>query len=300
VTIMMRDAFVDTTTELLAEQPRTALVLADISASLFDPAAERHPDRVLNVGIREQLMLGVAGGLALTGLRPIVHSYAPFLVERAYEQIKLDLDHQGVSAVLVGIGASYDRPESGRTHLSPADVALIDTLDDWTVHVPGHADEVPALLRAAVDSDGPAYLRLSTQANDRPHGTDGALTVVRDAGPGAPLLVAVGPVLDAALAAVADLGVTVAYTHRPRPFDVAGLRALAGSEVILVEPYLAGTSARVVGDALADRPHRLLALGVGRRDLRRYGSADDHTRWHGLDAAGLRRSVGDFLTPAQG
>ncbi|MFI0792184.1 transketolase family protein [Micromonospora rubida] len=291
----MRDAFVDTTTALLAEQPRTALVLADISAASFAPAAGRHPDRVLNVGIREQLMVGVAGGLALTGLRPIVHSYAPFLVERAYEQIKLDLDHQGVSAVLVGIGASYDRAAAGQTHWSPADVALIDTLAGWTVHVPGHAGEVPALLRAAVAGDGPAYLRLSTLGNDRPRGTDGSLAVVRDAGPGAPLLVAVGPALDAAVAAVADLGVTVAYTHRPRPFDAAGLRALAGAEVILVEPYLAGTSARLVGDALADRPHRLLSLGVGREELRRYGSAADHTRWRGLDAEGLRRSVSAFL-----
>lgn len=96
----MRDTFVDTTTALLADDPRTALVLADISAGLFVPAADRHPDRVLNVGIREQLMVGVAGGLALTGLRPIVHTYAPFLVERAYEQLKLDLDHQNASAVL--------------------------------------------------------------------------------------------------------------------------------------------------------------------------------------------------------
>ncbi|MGK5737830.1 transketolase family protein [Micromonospora sp. URMC 103] len=294
----MRQTFVDTTTALLADDPRTALVLADISAAAFEPAAARHPDRVLNVGIREQLMLGVAGGLALTGLRPIVHSYAPFLVERAYEQIKLDLDHQGVSAVLVSVGASYDRAAAGRTHLAPADVSLIDTLHDWTVHVPGHPDEVPALLRDAVAGDGPAYVRLSTLHNDRPLGGDGTLAVVRDAGPGAPLLVAVGPVRDAALAAVADLPVSVAYTHRPRPFDVAGLRALAGSEVILVEPYLAGTSSRVVSAALADRPHRLLALGVGRRDLRRYGSPEDHTRWHGLDAAGLRRSVTRFLEPA--
>ncbi|MDM4721815.1 transketolase [Micromonospora sp. WMMA1363] len=294
----MRDCFIDTTTSLLAEDPRSALVLADISAAQFAAAAAHHPDRVLNVGIREQLMVGVAGGLALTGLRPVVHSYAPFLVERAYEQLKLDLDHQGVSAVLVSVGASYDRAAAGRTHLSPADVALIDTLHGWTVHVPGHPAEVPALLRASVATDASAYLRLSVLHNDRPRGGDGALQVVRDAGPKAPLLVAVGPVLDAAVAAVADLPVTVAYTHRPRPFDVAGLRALAGSEVILVEPYLAGTSSRTVTTALADCPHRLLALGVGRQELRRYGSVDDHTRWHGLDAVGLRRSVTDFLSPA--
>ncbi|SCG48793.1 transketolase family protein [Micromonospora halophytica] len=291
----MRETFIDTMTGLLAEDPRTAVVLADISAASFAPAARRHPDRVLNVGIREQLLIGVAGGLALTGLRPVAHSYAPFLIERAYEQIKLDLDHQGAEAVLVGIGASYDRAEAGRTHLSPADVALIDSLHGWTVHVPGHPGEVAPLLRAAVAADSSAYLRLSTQRNTRAYPGGGDLRVVRDAGPGATLLVAVGPVLDAALAAVADLPVTVAYTHRPRPFDVAGLRALAGTEVVLVEPYLAGTSARVVSEALADRPHRLLSLGVGRAELRRYGTAEDHTRWHGLDAAGLRRSVDSFL-----
>ncbi|SCE78773.1 transketolase [Micromonospora marina] len=291
----MRDAFVTSTEEVLAD-PRTTVVLADISAAAFEPAAARYPDRVINVGIREQLMIGVAGGLALTGQRPIVHSYAPFLVERAYEQIKLDLDHQDVGAVLVGIGGSYDRAAAGRTHLGPADVALLDTLDGWTVHVPGHPDEVRPLLRDAVCGQDSAYLRLSVQANTQAHPQAGDLHVVRDAGPGAPLLVAVGPVLDAAVEATADRPVTVAYTHRPRPFDTAGLRALAGTEVILVEPYLAGTSTRVVSETLADRPHRLLALGVGRGDLRRYGSAEDHERWHGLDAAGLRRSVDAFLT----
>ncbi|WFE67388.1 transketolase [Micromonospora sp. WMMD714] len=291
----MRDAFVASATRFL-DDPRTTIVLADISADAFATAARRYPDQVVNVGIREQLMIGVAGGLALTGQRPIVHSYAPFLVERAYEQIKLDLDHQGVGAVLVSIGASYDRAEAGRTHLAPADVALIDTLDGWTVHVPGHPDEVPDLLRDAVCGRHSTYLRLSTRSNARAYPQAGGLQVVRDAGPGAALLVAVGPVRDDALAAVADLPVTVAYTHRPRPFDVTGLRTLAGGEVIVVEPYLAGTSTRVVAEALADRPHRLLSLGVGRAELRRYGTAGDHDRWHGLDPAGLRRAVVDFLT----
>jgi hypothetical protein len=113
--ITMRTRFVQTVSELLDEEPTTALVLADISASLFAEQAERHPDRVLNVGIRESLMISVGGGLALTGLRPIIHTFASFLVERAFEQIKLDLTHQGVSAVLVSIGASYDRSVGGRT-----------------------------------------------------------------------------------------------------------------------------------------------------------------------------------------
>ena len=144
---IMRDTFYATTHALLDDDPRTALVLADISAAGFARAARAHPDRVINVGIREALMVSLAGGLALTGLRPIVHSYAPFVIERAWEQIKLDLDHQGVGAVLVSVGASYDGSEYGRTHFSPGDVALLDTLDDWTVHVPGHAAEVAPLLR---------------------------------------------------------------------------------------------------------------------------------------------------------
>lgn len=291
----MRAAFIDATTDLLTTDPRTALVLADISAGSFTEGARRHPDRVLNVGIREQLMIGVAGGLALTGLRPIVHSYAPFVIDRAYEQIKLDLEHQGVGAVLVSIGASYDAASEGRTHQSPGDVALLDTVGDWTVHVPGHPDEVPPLLRTAARQDGSVYLRLSEQVNEVARPGDGRLRVVRQGSLGAPLVVAVGPMLDPALSAVAELDVTVTYTHTPRPFDASGLRALAAGEVILVEPYLAGTSTGVVSAALADVPHRLLALGVGRSELHRYGGPADHARWHGLDAAGLSRSIRDFL-----
>jgi transketolase len=293
----MRDTFIRTMTQLLDDDPRTALILADISAEQFRPAMKAHPDRALNIGIREQLMLSAAGGLALTGLRPYVHSYAPFVVDRAYEQIKLDLDHQGVGAVLVSVGASYDGSKEGRTHMSPEDVALIDTLDgNWTVHVPGHADEVPDLLRATARHDDPVYIRLSVRSNSDPHPGDRLHVVRRGAGA---MVVAVGPMLDPVLEATTGLDVTVAYTNTPRPFDAAGLRELAwdhlgANEVVLVEPYLAGTSARVVADALSDVPHRLLNLGVTRTDLRRYGSPADHERWRGLDPATLRRRITDF------
>src|SRR5947207_2380568 len=289
----MRDSFVRATTALLDRDPRTALVLAEISADAFTGAAAAHPDRVLNLGIREQLMVGAAGGLALTGLRPIVHTYAPFLVERPYEQVKLDLTHQGVGAILVSIGASYDASTAGRTHLSPADVALIDTLDpQWTVQVPGHRDEVGPMLDAAAQHDDPVYIRLSTQENHRPHETDGRLKTLRQGGKAT--VIAVGPMLDPVLEATVGLDVTVAYANTVRPFDTAGLRNVAHTDIVLVEPYLAGTSARLVAQALTDKPHRLLALGVNRAELHRYGTPADHTAWHGLDPASLRRSIADF------
>jgi len=291
----MRDSFIRTTTALLDDDPRTALVLADISAAAFAPAAARHPDRVLNMGIREQLMLSVAGGLALTGLRPFVHSYATFAVDRAYEQIKLDLGHQDVAAVLVSVGASYDGSRYGYTHFSPGDVALLDTLDDWTVQVPGHPDEVAAMLRTAAAQDNKVYIRLSEQQNSAPRPVTGQLEMIRPSSdPHAALVLAVGPMLDPVLAATEGMDVGVAYTNTPRPFDTAGLRATGYTTVVLVEPYLAGTSSRLVSDALRDTPHRLLALGVDRVDLHRYGAPADHARWHGLDPAGLRARIEAF------
>jgi len=298
----MRDAFYAATAAVLDDDPRTAVVLADISAAAFAPHARAHPDRVINVGIREQLMMSVAGGLALTGLRPIAHSYAPFLIERAWEQIKLDLNHQGVGAILVSVGASHDASASGRTHHSPGDIALLDTLDGWTVHVPGHASEVAPLLRAATRHDAPVYIRLAGAHNDRPHQTDGRIVPLRRGSRG--LVVAVGPMLRPVLAATEGLDVTVAYANTPRPLDGDGLRELLwhttapagrGASIVMVEPYLRGTSAHAVSEALTDIPHRLHSLGVGREDLHRYGTPEEHDAAHGLDPASLRATISSIM-----
>ncbi|MFD3515571.1 transketolase family protein [Streptomyces sp. NPDC058657] len=292
----MRDRFIATTDRLLDEDPRVALVLADISADGFAPALRSHPERVINVGIREQLLIGVGGGLALTGMRPVVHTFASFLVERPFEQVKLDFGHQDVGGVLVSAGASYDWPAGGFTHMAPGDVALLDTLDGWTVHVPGHPDEAETLLRHAVAAaDDRVYVRLSLQSNARPVPVrgEGGFATVRQGRDGT--VVAVGPMLDQVLAAVEGLDVTVLYAATVRPFDGAALRAAGHPDVVLVEPYLAGTSTAEANDALADLPHRVLGLGVARRELRRYGAMEEHLTAHGLDPASLRERIASFL-----
>jgi transketolase len=291
----MRERFAAVTGSLLAEQPRLAVVLADIGADSFEPARKRYPDRVINLGIREQLLISVTGGLALAGLRPVAHTFASFLVERPFEQIKLDLNHQGAGAGLVSACGSYDFADNGRTHQSPGDVALLGTLPGWTVHVPGHPDEAERQLRAAATGQDLVYLRLSTAANTVPlAAAPGQLTVLRTGRRGTVL--AVGPLAEPVLDATLGLDVTVLYAVTIRPLDTATLRGTLGeAAVVLAEPYLAGTSVPAVSGALRDIPHRILGLGVGRAELRRYGTAAEHQAAHGLDARSLRESVTSFL-----
>jgi len=130
---------------------------------------------------------------------------------------------------------------------------------------------------ARVDGDGVVVLRRGERA--------------------APVVLAVGPTLSETLAAVADLPITVAYTATPQPLDADGFRDALGSgrDVVVVEPYLAGTSAAQVAAALVDRPHRLLSLGVMNPELRRYGTRSEHRAAQGLDARGIRASLDVFM-----
>ncbi len=295
----MRNRFVQVVTELLDTEPRLALVLAAIGVDLFGAsgASQRHPARVINVGIREQLMVNVAAGMALEGMRTIAHTFAPFLIERSFEQVKLAYAHQGVGGILVSWGAPYDVAAYGRTHQTAADVALVATLPGWRIHVPGHPDEAESLLRDAVGSDDAVYIRLSHQQNAVPIASDrGQLVTARQGIAGALTVIAVGSMLDPVMEATSSLDATVLYASTIRPFDGAGLRAaVAGADVVLVEPYLEGTSSADVVEALSDRPRRLLCIGVPRIEHRKYGTAAQHNEAHGLDAAGLRGRIIDWM-----
>jgi len=295
----MRDRFVNVTGDLLDGNNRLMLVLADIGISRFAELGmlERHSSRVVNVGIREQLLVSFAAGAALEGFRPILHTYAPFLVERPFEQLKLDFAHQGVGGIFVSVGASYDWAAGGRTHQSPGDVALLKTLPDWRIHVPGHPDEFETLYRSAAATDERVYVRLADNMNASAWASsDAGFTAIRQGSRTSPTVIAVGPMLDRVIAATADMDVTVLCTATPHPLDAEALRGLMTTpDVVIAEPYLEGTSASSLSAALSDVPHRLLSIGVPNAEHRKFGTSAQHDAAHGLDTHGIRERVAQFV-----
>jgi transketolase len=292
----MRRATAEAVVELFARDPFVAIVLAEISTDLFEPAFRHDPRRAVNLGIMEQAMVGVAAGFALEGFRPVVHTIAPFLAERSLEQIKLDFGYQRLEGLFVSTGASYDYGTSGMTHHSPGDVAALATVPGMEIVVPGHRAEAAGLVRSTYANGRPTYLRTTAAENARDRAlASGGLTPVRRGS--ALTVVAVGPMLDRTLEAVAGLDATVLYATTVVPLDAEtlALEAAPADEVVVVEPFYEGTLAAQVAAALAHRPIRLLSIGVPRQVISRYGTTSEHDRWLGLDTAGIRERLLGFL-----
>jgi transketolase len=294
--LSMRERAGETAADLMDDDPRVAVVLAEISTDQFARALRSHPERAVNVGIMEQTMVGVAAGFAMEGFIPIVHTITPFLVERPLEQIKLDFGYQGLQGTFVSVGGSYDYTAEGFTHHSPADVQVMLTVPGMEVLSPGTPDELDRLFRATYADGHPTYLRTTTAANAESRSVEvGRLDVIKR-GVGA-TVIAVGPVLDRTLAAVEGLDVTVLYVTTVTPFDADGLaREVAGGpDVISVAPFLEGTLTPLLTQALAHRPSRFGSIGIGHDVLRQYGTAQDHDRARGLDTAGIREQITRFI-----
>lgn len=288
----MRTRLATASIRLVADDPSAAIVLSDISVDYFTEAAACFPDRVVNVGIMEQTLVGVAAGFAMEGFHPIMHSIAPFLVERPYEQLKLDFGYQGLGGTLASIGASYDYGTEGATHHSPGDVGAMLQIPGTEILVPGTPAELESLLRATYANGALTYLRSSISTNSQtfPVGP-GSVHVLRT-GSRATVL-AFGPMLRPTLAACEGLDVSACYSASLSPLNPDDLRKAIGQTeaVITVEPWHQGTSHSVITDALSGTPHSFFSIGVPRTYRRRYGTAEEHDIDIGLDALGIRQRL---------
>lgn len=289
----IRQQFVATVEDLLGKDPRLVLLLGDIGVFGFRNAFAKFPGRVVNIGILEQATVSFAAGLAREGFIPIFHSIAPFVAERAFEQLKVDFGYQRLPGCFVTVGASFDYASLGCSHHCPGDVALMQQIPGMRIVAPGNPREFDALFRESY-ADGPTYFRLS----ERAHAQDGSVSfgharVVRT-GSRATVVVAAQS-LEPVLAATADLDVNVLHYTTLAPFDRETLAKHTNSTVIVVEPFYTGTLAGEVSAALSAKPARIISIGVPRQFLTNYGKLADHEQACGLDAAGLRERIGKVL-----
>lgn len=153
----MRKIFGKVITELAEKDERIYLIVGDIGYGIFDDFREKFNDRFINIGIREQSMISLASGMALEGLKPYVFTITPFLIERPFEQIKLDIDQQNVDVKLVGYA---DYPRQGPTHAELNGGGLMKLLRNTQNYFPKDADETRRFLMESYESKKPTFISL--------------------------------------------------------------------------------------------------------------------------------------------
>jgi transketolase len=168
-----RDAFVATLEELAAADERIMVLVNDsISSSKTARFAQLYPRRLLNIGIAEQDMVGIAAGLSNGGLIPFVCSAACFLTARALEQIKVDVAYGEANVKLCGMSPGVAYGELGPTHHAIEDLAWLRAIANLTIIVPADPLETAQAVRAAADMVGPVYLRIARMAVPAVHSPD--------------------------------------------------------------------------------------------------------------------------------
>lgn len=233
----LRPQFAKTALKLAENDPATIVLVGDISHGLFGEYRKKFPDRYINVGIMEPAMVSIAAGLAKSGFNPIVHTIAPFLIERSFEQIKLDFSYQGLGCTLVSVGGAFDYSKLGCTHHSYVDSALIDSLDESQVFSPGSESELDSLMMTSHNLPGVKYLKLTEFGHDYKFGNDQieigkAIEVSREDSKHS--LVALGPSLKQVLEAKSVLNslghnVDIWYFHTLKPLNREQIAELISS-----------------------------------------------------------------------
>ena len=155
----MRRSFGKIITELADRDEKIYVIVGDIGYRVFDEFRQKHPDRFINIGICEQSMIGVSAGMALEGLNPWVYTITPFLIERPFEQVKLDIDQQNVNVKLVGYS---DYPTLGPTHTELNGKKLMQLFNNITSYFPKNGDETQKVTYQAYEKKGPAFISLKS------------------------------------------------------------------------------------------------------------------------------------------
>jgi len=284
------------------EDPNLVVLVGDISHFILQPFAKACPGRYYNVGICEPTMLSMAAGLAKMGFYPVVHTIAPFIIERAFEHIKLDFCYQQLGGNLVTVGSAFDYSNLGCTHHCYNDFALLKTLPGAQVTYPSTPIEFDTLFRQVYRNGALTLFRVPAQQ----HGQDfpakdiqfGKGIKVTD---GTNLTIVVtGPQLSNALAAqdaLSEMGwdAEIIYVHTICPLDVELIRASVSKtqHVLVLEEHMqsGGLGNDVLRETRDIANVRYAFLAVPDTFVTGYGSYQDHCDSLGLSREGILNMV---------
>lgn len=301
----MRNAFADEITRLGAADPRVVLLSGDIGNRLFDKFKDHAAERFYNCGVAEANMMGVAAGMALSGLRPVVYTITPFTTTRCFEQIRVDACYHEAPVVIVGTGSGLSYAELGPTHHSCEDLAILRSLPGMTVLAPADANELRGCLRAALKVNGPVYMRIGKKGEPQVHAEVpqiqiGKSITLRNGGDlcliGTGVMVAV--MLEAAaLLEERGLEARVESFHTVKPLDTATLADVFAHHplVAVAEEHgrIGGLGGSIAEWLAAAGPMRgkLVQFGTPDAFMHEIGSQEYARRLFGLTAENIAEQV---------
>lgn len=301
----MRNAFAQQVTELAQRDERVVLLSGDIGNRLFDDLKAKCPGRFFNCGVAEANMIGVAAGMAMSGLRPICYTITPFITYRCLEQIRIDVCYHHQPVMIVGTGSGLSYASLGATHHSCEEMGMLRLLPGLAVVAPADQAEVRGALKAALNYPHPVYLRIGKKGEPVVHQGEidfqiGTAITVRD-GTDVCLLSA-GNMLPAAvetagLLAQGNISARVVSFHTIKPLDAATLdeafnkfKLVATLEEHSVLGGLGGSVAEWLADHASARA-RLLRCGTADEFLHETAEQEEAREHYGLTAAAMAARI---------
>ena len=170
----MRDAFVRVLMREMEQDPRIVLITGDLGFGVLRPVKERYPERIINAGIAEQSMVGLAAGLAATGRKTVVYSIGNFPTLRPLEQIRNDCAYHELDVKIVCVGGGFVYGSLGMSHHATEDMAVMRAIPGVTCFTPGDPAETEAVTPVMFATPGTCYLRLGR--GSEPHVHAGEIT----------------------------------------------------------------------------------------------------------------------------
>ncbi|MCM1192855.1 MAG: transketolase family protein [Butyrivibrio sp.] len=306
--VATRESYGNALKELAEEFPNLVVLDADLAAATKTGVFKKaYPDRHIDCGIAECNMMGIAAGLSLTGKIPFVSSFAMFAAGRAFEQVRNSIGYPHLNVKIGATHAGITVGEDGATHQCNEDIALMRTIPGMVVMCPADAVEAKAAVRAALEYEGPVYIRFGRAAvpviNDRPDYKFeiGKGSIVREGKD--VTIVATGICVDSALGAAEKLAaegveaeVVSICTIKPLDEDIILKSAKKTGKVVTVEEHtvIGGLGSAVCDCLCAKLPTPVKKLGM--QDVfGESGSAAALVQKYGLDAEGVYKSVKEFL-----